>query len=155
LVYLTVVKLAFDMAIKHEVISINPVVYADKPRIQRRERKAYTVTQMFRILTESEGNLKTFYHFAFFTGMRAGEILALTWEDVDMKKRVINVTKSRDDEFGVNKTKNRKDRQVPILDRLYEYLSAIAISDGFIVNQNYRTILRSSRLFCEKLGVFP
>lgn len=38
--------------------------------------------------------LKVFYNIALFCGMRKGEILALHWNDVDLEKRIIRVSKT-------------------------------------------------------------
>ncbi len=38
--------------------------------------------------------LKVFYHIALYGGMRKGEILALTFDDIDFKRQTISITKS-------------------------------------------------------------
>lgn len=50
----------------------------------------------------------------YFTGMRLGEILSLTWDKVDLQGRVIHL-EARD-------TKDKEARDVPILDELYAIL---------------------------------
>jgi len=37
---------------------------------------------------------KLFYYIAIFSGMRRGEIMALTWEDLDIEEGIINITKA-------------------------------------------------------------
>ena len=54
---------------------------------------------------------------AFYTGMRMGEILSLTWDRVDLKNRVIRLE--------AEDTKDREPRAVPIIDELSEILRAI------------------------------
>ena len=54
---------------------------------------------------------------AFFTGMRRGEIINLTWEKVDLRKRIINL-KAED-------TKERKRREIPICEDLHAVLSGL------------------------------
>lgn len=53
------------------------------------------------------------YACALFTGMRAGELLGLTWADVDLKRRLITVQHSYS-----STTKTDEVRHVPILDAL-------------------------------------
>jgi integrase len=49
------------------------------------------------------------------TGMRLGEILGLRWDDMDLKRRLITVTK----------TKNHARKTIPINDVLYEELNRL------------------------------
>ena len=76
-----------------------------------------------------------------FAGLRRGELTALTWADVDLKRRVIDVNKSYD--FKHNTVKGTKTaagmRRVPINDFLYDLLAqAKANSRGMNVIEKMR-----------------
>lgn len=80
------------------------------------------------ILQHPEGKMGLLAVMAMYTGLRLGEIMALTWADVDLASRVLSVTKSIS--WGNNrpvvstpKTKNAV-RQVPILEPLARRLEA-------------------------------
>lgn len=89
----------FVIAVKNDLLIKNPCIAAIIPKTETKER---------RVLTEKEQ--KTFLNFvhqsvrwkryepmfiiAFGTGLRIGELLALNWDDVDFKKKSINVTKT-------------------------------------------------------------
>lgn len=60
-----------------------------------------------------------FYAVAIYTGMRAGEIAALEWPDVDFERRLITVQRSFE-----GPTKSDRVRYVPILDALLPILRA-------------------------------
>jgi integrase len=86
----------------------------------------------------------------FYTGMREGEILNLTWDKVDLKNRFIRL------EAG--DTKDKEARNVPILDELYGILKTIprGVHDSHVflfkgkpIN-DIRTALRKA---CEKTGI--
>ena len=53
----------------------------------------------------------------YYTGMRRGEILNLTWDKVDMKNRFINL--------DAEDTKDKEKRSIPICDELYEMLTNV------------------------------
>jgi integrase len=81
-----------------------------------------------RILTLEEFNLlmghlprhtKEILATGFFTGMRRGEILNLTWDKVDLKNRVIQLEKID--------TKDNEPRKIPICDELYTILKSIPV----------------------------
>ena len=65
---------------------------------------------------------------AYYTGMRTGEVLALTWDDIDLDNRIIRVNKTvyskiKDNQgrwyFGTTKT-NASMREIYICDTLYK-----------------------------------
>lgn len=64
---------------------------------QKNSRKhIYTIEEIQRIIRRFENN-KTFicaFLTACYTGMRTGEVFALTWDDIDLEKRIIKITKT-------------------------------------------------------------
>jgi site-specific recombinase XerC len=59
--------------------------------------------------------LRPIVKMALHTGMRLGEILGLRWDDIDLKRRLITITK----------TKNNERKTIPINDALYEELNRL------------------------------
>ncbi len=87
---------------------------------------------------------------AFYAGMRRGEVVSLTWDRVDLKKRVI--TLDADD------TKDKEPRKVPICDELYRILDtipkAIHTSRVFLYRGNPVKDLRTSlKTACRAAGI--
>lgn len=62
-------------------------------------------------------HLKPMLATAYFTGMREGEILNLTWDRVDLKARVIRLQ--------AEDTKDREPRDIPICDELWKILETL------------------------------
>lgn len=81
-----------------------------------------------------DATLRAFYATAFFAGLRRGELLALRWEDVDLKERKIRVRRSYDpgaDQFVEPKTKNGR-RDVPFPKQLLAHLMEIRKPEGLV-----------------------
>ena len=70
-----------------------------------------------RLCEHSARYIKEVVMAGYYTGMRRGEILDLTWDKVDMKNRFINL--EADD------TKDKEKRSIPICDELYEMLTNV------------------------------
>jgi len=73
--------------------------------------------QFDRLMDELPIHLKPIVATAYFTGMRRGEILNLTWESVDLVNKTITLE--------AEVTKDREKRIIPICDELYQYLKDI------------------------------
>jgi integrase len=76
--------------------------------------------EQFKALLDSESlplHTRGILATAFYTGMRRGEILSLTWPKVDMENRVIRL-EAKD-------TKDREPRVIPICEELYHVLRMI------------------------------
>ena len=100
-----------------------------------------------------------FYATAIYTGLRAGEIAALEWPDVDLDRRLVTVQRSFD-----GPTKSDRVRYLPILDPLLPLLKAWRLRHpGRLVftNQTGAMFAPSARIFQEVLhrvlgvGQFP
>jgi len=109
--------------------------------------KVLTQEQFQRLLEYSSRHLKGILGTGYYTGMREGEILSLTWDKVDLKNRLIRLE--------ATDTKDKEPRNIPICDELYEILMAIpkAIHDNHVFLykgkpiKDIRTALRDA---CEK-----
>jgi len=66
------------------------------------------------LVQHSSGYLKGMVIMGYYTGMRRGEILRLTWGHVDLDSRMIRLEAAD--------TKSGKPRDIPILDELHNYL---------------------------------
>ena len=76
------------------------------------EAAFFTVSQATKIMEASPEPYRTLFAVDWSTGLRAGEILALTVADLDFQRKTIRVNKSADDntrEIRQPKTKNSSD----------------------------------------------
>lgn len=64
------------------------------PDVIKSEPRCFTVEEALRIIEKAKEPCKTFYWLAAETGMRAGELCALRWQDVDLDHRVVRVRQS-------------------------------------------------------------
>ncbi|WRD74772.1 site-specific integrase [Helicobacter pylori] len=74
--------------------------------------------------------LKAFLAVAFFTGMRTGEQLALTWEDIDFSEKTITINKSLNQLGQITSPKNKPSiRQVDLLEPVEKILKELKASE--------------------------
>ncbi len=74
--------------------------------------------------------LKAFLMVAFFTGMRTGEQLALTWEDIDFNEKTITINKSLNELGQITTPKNKPSvREIDLLDPVAKILKELKESE--------------------------
>ncbi len=107
-------KAAFAKAEDWEYVKENPFKKVKLPKLTQPIPCFVNFDDLKAILDhEANSDYRDIYLFAFFTGMRRGEILSLAWKNIDLEKNII-VVKNGD---GFT-TKNKKDRIVPICNTL-------------------------------------
>lgn len=149
--YLVPIKMAFKEAMRLEIIDKNPVPLADKPIVKNKEKKVFNLLQMHKILEKAEGELKTFLYFAFFTGARPGEIVALRWSDISNNMIFINRTSIQNGKME-NLPKGGKKRSFDLLKPLGDYLSTLDKKRDKIFSYKYEAYARSFSRFLVKEG---
>ena len=65
-----------------------------------------SVQEFEKLMNNFDGHTMAIIATAYFTGMRRGEILLLTWDKVDLQNRIIRL--------GAGDTKDREAREIPI-----------------------------------------
>lgn len=76
------------------LIDENPFAKVDGIAKRRTEIHPFTLEEVKVILNEADGWFKNLLTLAFFSGMRTGEMLALTWDDINFVSNKININKS-------------------------------------------------------------
>jgi integrase len=120
------VHVALDTAMRWKLLKINPVDACQLPKIQKREAKALTVDQLKAFVEAArENGVYEFVMVAAATGARRGELLALTWSDVDFNSRAMRISKSLEqtrEGLRVKSTKNEKPREISLPRSVIEVL---------------------------------
>ncbi|MDT3681202.1 MAG: site-specific integrase [Truepera sp.] len=76
-------RTALDQAVKWQLLPRNPAAAVDTVRAEKREMTLWTTEQVGRILAHSERHrLHALFYLAITSGLRIGELLALTWSDL-------------------------------------------------------------------------
>lgn len=109
----------FDIALDDDVISTNPVEKIKNTKHQSPPPDPFSRAEMEQLLTwlyekyHKEAPVYWLYfEIAFWTGMRTGELLALTWDDIDFDAGLIKVSKVVSNGEVVNRTKTAEYREV-------------------------------------------
>lgn len=147
--YLAPISLAFNEAIRIDLIGKNPVTLSRKPTVKNKEVKVFNIFQMQNLLKNANGYLKLYLHFAFFTGARPNEIMALRWSDVSEK--YIHIQRTRVGKIE-NSPKSGKDRKVMMLKPLRDFISSYEKKGDAIFDITYVTMSRHFEELVVKLG---
>lgn len=164
---LSVLNLAFEYACDMEYIEENPCVRVRRTKAETKRVEAFTVEEQRAIEMEISRADDRRLHgilLCLYSGLRIGELLGLTWNDVDLERGVIKITKTvyrEKDENGnwqlcVDTPKTKaSDRVIP----LPEYIVAMLRQDYEIAKTPYvienkkseRMSIRSYQYIFEKL----
>lgn len=169
----TICKSCLEYAYENGLIEKNPVISSTSVKSEHDHiRVLYKDEEIEIINALRKSPYVNIFKLASQTGMRVGEILALTWEDIDFENKLISVTKTvtyKNNNFIVTtpKTKNSirnvpmtKDaivslRDQEVRDRNNRYgtdLVFYSTSGSYIQNSILRYQLTST---CKKLGLEP
>lgn len=77
------------------IIERNPLSNIKLPPITTREAQPFSEVEVDAILAQLDGQVKNFYQFAFETGLRTSEQIALNWNDVDIERRTVFVERAK------------------------------------------------------------
>ena len=124
-----VLREALDSAVREGLIPKNPADGTSPPKIHRKEKQVLTKDQLetFMKLIENDEAWYDFFYTEMLTGMRAGEICGVRWEDFDEKNRTLRVARSVDfvnKELVIGETKTEDGKRTIYLpDSLWRLLA--------------------------------
>jgi integrase len=89
----TVTHTMLDKAARWDFVQRNVASLVSPPKVPHREMITLSVEEVRALLTTARGTrLEAIWSVAIGTGLRAGELLALRWQDIDLKAASLNVT---------------------------------------------------------------
>jgi integrase len=112
--------------------------------------KILSLNQFNALIKHLPSHTKAILATAFYTGMRRGEILPLTWGKVDLRNRTIRLE--------ATDTKDKEARTIPICDELYTILLKLprSIHDNHVFlykGEPIRDIRTALKNACDKAGI--
>jgi integrase len=145
-----VLGVAFSHACNLKLIPFNPVAAIKKPKAPKRQMLFLTAEQVKILLEAAKGQpCYALVVLALATGCRQGELLALTWDDVDLSKGILTVRRSlaqADEGFLVKEPKTAASRRTITL-------PSLAVS---VLTEHKATALKAGLLdapvFCTRDG---
>lgn len=135
-----------DLAVLLKIISVNPfnikgAIIKPKSTKQDKQIAALTIEEQKKFVQElsKDYKYKDVFYFALYTGMRIGEILALTINDIDLvnNKIIVNktLTKDKDDKTIIGDTTKTYAgiREIPILGILQPVVRKLVNSNNYFL----------------------
>lgn len=124
-------KVLMRHAVRMELIPRDPCQAVTAPRVEAREQRFLSAEEAERLITAAEGYMKPLLAVACYAGLRQGEILALTWEDVNLKSSTARVRRTYHYATGFTSPKTTASRRtVPIIPTLKAMLEDYYLSCG-------------------------
>lgn len=135
----------FKVAFLDGIIDANPMDRVKNLKVKKPDINPLPMEDIKQFLTVVSPHYKNFFEVAFFTGMRFGEMAALKWKNVDLKRRIVKVRETRvEGEEGMPKTpKSVRDIKMldPVLTALQEQAKQTwGKSDYVFLNQDGRPL---------------
>ena len=164
---LSILSLAFEYAYDMEYVKDNPCAKVRRTKVEAKKIEAFTIEEQRAIEQEIVRSGDKRLHgilLCLYTGLRIGELLGLTWNDVDFESGIIKITKTVYREKNENgiwqlcvdtpKTKS-SDRVIPMPD----YITALLKEDcasaqtAYVVEnkKGERMSIRSYQYMFEKI----
>lgn len=108
----------FNWAVDNEYISQSPLIRMKPPKLPEKKPIWMTQNELTQVLSNLNSDmLKDIYQVLFYTGMRANELLSLTWSNIDLKQKIIHIKNSKS--FS---TKTGKERSIPMTQQVYNII---------------------------------
>ncbi len=129
----------FETAIDNGICDTNPVRKTSLPKKEQKEILIFTPAEMKAIVDFlPKHKYGPYIALLIYSGLRVGELLALTWPDIDIENKIITVRRSlkhtaHGTEVGKD-TKGKKVRVIPFDDTLKGFLDRIPQTSEFVVS---------------------
>lgn len=144
----------FAKALINEVISKNPMLVIQKPKHTKINGTALSNEDEKTVEKYLIKNNLDMFLVCLYQGLRRGEMLALTINDIDFKNKTISVNKSLTEKGEFSCTKNiYSNRKIPLFDKTLKILEKYKNTSGRIFNITHSSCVRRYYKMLEELNL--
>ncbi|WP_300827360.1 site-specific integrase [Helicobacter sp. UBA3407] len=141
--YFIILKSFFKYAMDNDLIEKNPIFLPKmKQQTPKETINPFSLEEALNLIKNAQDDLKTYLILGFFCGARTGEILALTFKDINLQTREIIINKSLSDKGIIDSPKTlSSNRVIDILDIVYNHLKTLkyqSLEQRIIVLPRYK-----------------
>lgn len=154
--HLAVLQKSLQCALEWDVIDKRPIIKKLKTPPQKFDFLSVEESRL--LINSSDGILHGMITVALGTGLRFGELSALTWDDVDFNMRELTV-KQAFAQGVLGSTKSNKIRRIPMTDSVCETFDGMKKSSGYVFTGlndkplDQSTSLRRLHRICSNAGL--
>lgn len=116
-----------NKAVENDLINKNVAQGIKKPTYKAKEKQVIPQAVVDKLSTIEDDDAFMF-EFLIYTGLRRGELVPLTIDDIDLKNKMIRINKAayfENNQPKLKGTKTNENRNIPIFDVIYDKLSAL------------------------------
>lgn len=137
--YYRTLKAGFSTALRWNYIKSNPFTKIKAPKTATKNPLFISESELQKILKiVLKPALKNMMLISYDSGLRLAEVVNLKWNNIDLQQKILKVSNS--DNFL---TKSKKDRVVPLTDRLYKLFLSLA-PNVFTISNNSEYIFQTN-----------
>jgi integrase len=115
---LIVLRGVFQLGLRDRIIEYDPTEGIENSKLQRKAPDPFTLAEVDAILDDLrrnyDGQVANYFEFAFFTGCRPEETIALRWDDVDFAGRTAAVVRAKTFRGTMKDVKTHEARQLEL-----------------------------------------
>lgn len=155
-----VLQQSLSVAVKNKYIFNNPANGLEAPPKGKKEVIPLKKEELNLLLADRKGSRHYLYYvLSVYSGARIGEVLGLSWNDVDMKNNIIHIKHSLKynkltNEYELGPTKTGKHRDIPILPEVVTVLKwhkAKQAEEKLKIGKMYNL---DNMVFCDYIGEY-
>jgi integrase/recombinase XerD len=90
-----ILRAAFTRAIRDRAIKENPAAYVARPKAPKRPKDILRHGEIERLRRVCDGDMRVVLFLGLYAGPRSGEMLALTWGDIDLDARTVLIRRTK------------------------------------------------------------
>lgn len=150
--YVQALSNVYEYAEANRWTTYNPCKYVNIPTNAPQEQREALSPAEYNFILNSTDERFLAAKILILSGLRRGELAALTWQDVDFENNVLHITKSYDyhnEQLKLPKSKSGI-RDVPMPLKLKNLLEPISRPSGYVINDNGKMLTGGQWSFLNK-----